>query len=49
MGKWGSPPEKVWWPLVLLIFYLIMAVSITRNSIHMDISFIIKAAQTNCV
>ena len=21
MGKWGSPPEKVWWPPVLLIFY----------------------------
>ena len=23
MGKWGSPPEKVRWPPVLLIFYLI--------------------------
>ena len=22
-GKMGSPPEKVWWPPVLLIFYLI--------------------------
>ena len=21
MGKWGSPPEKVWWLPVLLIFY----------------------------
>ena len=21
IGKWGSPPEKVWWPPVLLIFY----------------------------
>ena len=20
MGKWESPPEKVWWPPVLLIF-----------------------------
>jgi len=25
LGKWGSPPEKFWWPPVLLIFYLIMA------------------------
>ena len=22
MRKWGSPPDKVWWPPVLLIFYL---------------------------
>ena len=49
MGKWESPPEKVWWPPGLLIFYLIMAVSITVYSILMDISFIIKAAQTNFV
>ena len=47
MGKWGSPPEIIWWPPVLLIFYLIMTVSITVYSILMDISFIIKAAQTN--
>ena len=46
MGKWGGPPEKVWWPPVLLIFYLLMSVSITLYSILMDISFIIEAAQT---
>ena len=22
MGKWGSPPEKVWWPPALLIFII---------------------------
>ena len=45
-GKMGGPPEKVWWPPVLLIFYLLMSVSITLYSILMDISFIIEAAQT---
>ena len=32
-GKMGSPPEKVWWPPVLLIFLFDMAVSITMYSI----------------
>ena len=49
MGEWRSPPERVWWPPVLLIFYLIVTVSKTVYSILIDISFIIKAAQTNFV
>ena len=33
MGKWGSPPEKVWWPPVLLIFYLFIIVKFLYNLI----------------
>ena len=45
----GVPPEKVWWPPVLSIFYWAVAVSITMDSVIQNISFIIKTAQTNFI
>ena len=36
MGKWGSPPEKVWWPPVLLIFYSFIIVKFLYNLISYE-------------
>ena len=33
MGKWGSPPEKVWWLPVLLIFYSFIIIKFLYNLI----------------
>ena len=49
IGKMWVPPEKVWWPPVLLIFCLPVAIRITRYPIIQNISFVIKAAQTNFI